>query len=409
MKIANQMQADRAPIGVHKITGAVGLSLKVGETGKGSYFYRFRLGDRRREMGLGARHEITLAEAREAAAKHKAACKRGEDPIEERLRERAANLAKSRAAKPVVFRQMVEAYLAKHAPGWKHRYARQSWVNPLVNYAYPVIGHLGLDQIEIAHIVEIMERAEKAGAPDLARRIRLRVEQVLNSAIALSGKAMRNPADIKLIGAVRPMKRKKGDRSHFRAVKLADAPRIFQELKARAARDRVLAAWVFMILCASRPSEALCAQWSEIKDDERLWVIPPERMKSGEPHEVPLSTEALTLLKQQRCTGDSIFPGRGGSPRSYASFAKAPAKAGIDAATPHGWRSVFRKWAGDIGEVPRDLAEAALAHSLGDVEAAYWRGSRAVNLRREVMEKFAAWLNGESAQVIKFPGLRGTK
>jgi integrase len=410
VRISNQQQADKAPIGVHKITGATGLSLKIGETGKGSYFYRFRLGDRRREMGLGARDEITLVDAREAAAEHKAACKRGEDPIEERKRVRAANLAKSRAAKPVVFKEMVEAYLAKHAPGWKHRYARQSWVNPLVNYGYPVIGHLGLDEIEIAHIVEIMERAEKAGAPDLARRIRLRVEQVLNSAIALSGKAMRNSADIKLIGAVRPMKRKKGDRTHFRAVDLKDAPKVFQELKARAASDSVLAAWCFMVLTAARPSEALKAQWSEIKD-ERLWVIPSERMKSGQPHEVPLSTEALTLLKRQRdmCTGDSIFPGRGGSPRSYASFAKAAAKAEIDAATPHGWRSVFRSWAGNVASIERDLAEAALAHSLGDVEAAYWRGSRAVDRRREVMERYSQWLNGESAQVIEFPGLRGTK
>ena len=410
MRISNQTQADKAPVGVHKVAGAVGLSLKIGETGKGSWFFRFRLGDRRRELGLGSRAEITLAEAREAAAKHKAACKRGEDPIEERRRERAANLARSRAAKPVVFKQMVEAYLAKHAPGWKHRYARQSWVNPLVNYAYPIIGGMGLDEITISHVVEVMERAEKAGAPDLARRIRLRVEQVLNAQIALSGKLIRNPADVKLIGAVHPMKRKKGDRQHFRAVDLKDAPRIFQELKARAASSTALAPWCLMALTATRPSEALKAQWSEIRG-EKLWVIPPERMKSAEPHIVPLSTEALTLLEQQPSvhTGGSIFPGRGGSPRSYASFAKAPAKAGIDAATPHGWRSVFRSWAGDIAGIERDLAEAALAHSLGDVEAAYWRGSRAVDRRREVMEKYSKWLCGESVQVIEFPGLRGTK
>ena len=325
MRISNQTQADRAPVGVHKVAGAVGLSLKIGEKGKGSYFFRFRLGDRRRELGLGSRAEISVAEAREAAAEHKAACKRGVDPIEERRRERAANLAKSRAAKPVVFKQMVEAYLAKHAPGWKHRYARQSWVNPLVNYGYPVVGHLGLDEIQISHIVEIMERAEKAGAPDLARRIRLRVEQVLNSVIALSGKAMRNPADIKLIGAVHPMKRKKGDRSHFRAVELKDAPRVFQELKARAASDSVLAAWVFMVLTAARPSEALKAQWSEIKVNERLWVIPSERIKSGEPHEVPLSSEALAVLAQQPSTGDSIFPGRAARPaRTRASPRRRP-------------------------------------------------------------------------------------
>jgi integrase len=89
-------------------------------------------------------------------------------------------------------------------------------------------------------------------------------------------------------------------------------------------------------------------------------------------HVVPLSTAALAVLDRQRRvrTGDAVFPGRSGAPLFYASFATAPAKAGIDACTPHGWRSCFRDWCGDIGDVPRDLAEAALAHSLNATEGA---------------------------------------
>jgi integrase len=110
------------------------------------------------------------------------------------------------------------------------------------------------------------------------------------------------------------------------------------------------------------------------------------------------------LDRQQRVrTGDAVFPGRSGAPLSYASFATAPAKAGIDACTPHGWRSCFRDWCGDIGDVPRDLAEAALAHALGAVEEAYWRGSRAVERRRKVMEDYAAWLLAGERRVVAFP------
>ena len=109
------------------------------------------------------------------------------------------------------------------------------------------------------------------------------------------------------------------------------------------------------------------------------------------------------LDRQQKVrTSDAVFPGRSGSPLSYASFATAPAKAGIDACTPHGWRSCFRDWCGDIGNVPRDLAEAALAHSLNATEGAY-RRMTAVERRREVMTRYADWLNDERGKVLAFP------
>jgi hypothetical protein len=109
-------------------------------------------------------------------------------------------------------------------------------------------------------------------------------------------------------------------------------------------------------------------------------------------HVVPLSSAALAVLDRQLRTGDAVFRGRSGAPLSYASFGTAPAKAGINACTPHGWRSCFRDWCGDIGDVPRDLAEAALAHGLNATEGAY-RKMTAVERRREVMTRHADWLN----------------
>ena len=401
--ISTALQAANAPVGVHKIAGVAGLYLKIGETGAGSYFYRYRLGDRRREIGLGSRDKVSLADACKAAKAWAVLRDEGHDPIETRRRERADNLAKSRAQQPITFKQMAETYLQAHGASWKHRYAKAGWWNPLAKFAFPIIGGLSLDEIEISHITAIMLRAERAGAPDTARRVRSRIELVLNAAIAqgLRTATLINPAGGKLIAAAHPSKRK-GERPHYRAVKIDDAQEVFRALKAE--EGSAFGAWLFMVLTAARPSEALEARWAEVDFDRRLWTLPPERMKSAKQHVVPLSTAALAVLdRQQRVrTGDAVFPGRSGSPLSYASFATAPAKAGIDACTPHGWRSCFRDWCGDIGDVPRDLAEAALAHSLNATEGAY-RRMTAVERRREVMTRYADWLNDERGKVLAFP------
>jgi integrase len=407
MKISTKLQADNAPLGIHRVTGAVGLYLKVGESGSASWFYRYRLGDKRREMGVGSRDVIGLAEARDAAKDAAGLVRKGIDPIDERRRVKAENLARSRTKPAATFEQMAADYLKTHGADWKHKYARSMWWNSLVRYVMPVIGDLGLDQIELSHITTIMQRAKDAGAPEQARRVRASVELVLNRAIRAGGKAVGNPADAKL----HPSKRK-GERPHYRAVDLEAAPSIFQELKARSDTSTAFAAWPYMILTASRPSESLNAKWSEIDRDKKLWTIPASRMKSGREHKVPLSQAALEILDRQEAvkTGDAIFPGRGGSPLSYDTFASAPARAKphIDAATPHGWRSVFRDWCGDIGDVERDLAEAALAHSLASVELASveasYRRRTAVERRRKVMENYSQWLHGDGvAKVLRFP------
>jgi integrase len=285
--ISAALQAANAPVGVHKIAGVAGLYLKIGETGAGSYFYRYRLGDRRREIGLGSRDKVSLADACKAAKAWAVLRDEGHDPIETRRRERADNLAKSRAQQPITFKQMAETYLQAHGASWKHRYAKAGWWNPLAKFAFPIIGGLSLDEIEISHITAIMLRAEKAGAPDTARRVRSRIELVLNAAIAqgLRTATLINPAGGKLIAAAHPSKRK-GERPHYRAVKIDDAQEVFRALKAE--EGSAFGAWLFMVLTAARPSEALEARWAEVDFDRRLWTLPPERMKSAKQHVVPL-------------------------------------------------------------------------------------------------------------------------
>jgi integrase len=188
---------------------------------------------------------------------------------------------------------------------------------------------------------------------------------------------------------------------HHRRVAVDEAPAVFGKIIEAAASKPTLAPWAFMILTAARPSEALNARWEEIDLAKRLWTCLGERMKASKDHIVPLSDVALAVLKRQVRTGDYVFPGRGSGAMSYSNFADATVQAGFDAGSPHGWRSLFRDWAGDIGRVDRDLAEAALAHSLGAVEGAYRRQS-AIEARRPVMAAYSRWLTGEETNVVEF-------
>jgi integrase len=132
-------------------------------------------------------------------------------------------------------------------------------------------------------------------------------------------------------------------------------------------------------------------------------------MKAGKPHTVPLSSLAIAVLGRQATvrTGDAVFPGRNNNPISYPGVFAAAKKEnlGFDVGTPHSWRSIFRDACGDklvcegkLG-VDRDLAEAALAHALPDVEGSYRRGT-AIERRRPVMESYAAFLTGKGADNV---------
>lgn len=125
-----------------------------------------------------------------------------------------------------------------------------------------------------------------------------------------------------------------------------------------------------------------------------MWIVPPERMKGGREHRVPLVPRALEILERmkKRRTSDIIFPGfRDNRPLSDMSLSAVLRRLKVDA-TVHGFRSSFRDWAGDATDFPRELAEAALAHLVGDeTERAYRRGD-ALARRRELMEAWAAYL-----------------
>ena len=266
------------------------------------------MGPDQRVLVLGAFIEITLADAREAAIEAVKLARKGIDPIEQRKRDKAANLAAERAKQPITFREAAEAYCELHAPSWKHKYAGRVWLNPIIKYAYPVIGDFPLNDIEPRHIIAIRSaankgtvpepgqksRGSKGPAPEAGQRVQRRIRKILSAAIVTGerDRARGNPADAELIAAVLPSKRK-GERPHFRRIALDDAPEAFRALcEARKGAQGFLATsldgWLFMITCAARPSEALHARWSEIDRGKRIWTVPPARMKAQREHIAPL-------------------------------------------------------------------------------------------------------------------------
>jgi integrase len=175
------------------------------------------------------------------------------------------------------------------------------------------------------------------------------------------------------------------------------------------ARNGVAAlALEFLILTAARSGEAIGARWSEIDLEAKLWTIPKERMKAGREHRVPLSDRALEVLAAARLRREGVdayvFPGqRRGRPLSNMACARLLLRAGLGDVTVHGFRSAFRDWAGDKTHFPREIAEAALAHAVGDeTELAYRRGD-ALEKRRRLMDAWSDFLDGRKAgRIVKF-------
>ena len=163
-------------------------------------------------------------------------------------------------------------------------------------------------------------------------------------------------------------------------------------------------AFEFLVLTAARSGEVRLAHWAEIDPDNEIWTVPAERMKTHREHRVPLSGRALEVLREARKYADGsglVFPSLSGRALSDATMSKLLREQGI-AAVPHGFRSSFRDWCADTGK-PREIAEAALAHTVGGVEGAYFR-SDLFERRHRLMDQWAQFVTGGRAKVVRIRG-----
>ena len=232
--------------------------------------------------------------------------------------------------------------------------------------------------------------------PETAGRVRQRVATVLNYAHSQGWRATEAPMRTVASGLPRRTKTNSKARTHFAAMPYADLPAFMKKLQSQA-QTVGRQALAFTILCAARSGETRGAIWSEIDLDASLWIIPGSRMKTGEPHTVPLSACAVRILKDRQreskaAPSDLIFPGAKGQ-LSDATMAKVFRLDGGGMYTVHGTaRSSFRDWAAEMTSFPKEVAEAALAHANpNEVEAAYLR-TKYLDQRRELMTHRASYL-----------------
>ena len=386
-KFSPRKAANAAP-GKHEDGG--GLRLVVSDAGARKWVFRFSLNGKRREMGLGSYPDVGLADARAKATESRQQAANGIDPIEARQIEPEAI---------PTFTTCAARFIRAHRRGWKNAKHARQWLSTLKTYARPVIGLKQVDSIDTSDILEILTPIWTTKT-ETAKRLQGRIENILDFAAAHKYRDAMNPARWRgHLGMLLPKPSSVKTVKHYPSMPYTDVPAFMVELSDNGSVSAL--ALRFLILTATRTTETLQAQWSELDLEAAIWTIPASRMKGKREHRVPLSDAALGTLASLPRIDDNphLFPGmRYGKPLSNMALLQLMRgmSYGVNGArgdcVPHGFRSSFRDWSGEVSSFPRDVAEMALAHAIRDkVEAAYRRGDL-FEKRRKMMEGWASFL-----------------
>ena len=367
---------DTAKPGKHADGG--GLYLIVADSGSRKWVLRFTRDGKAREMGLGAASGGTLADARHKAVEAQRLIADGKDPLSERAKQNETP----------TFEKMAEDVIASLEQGFRNEKHRKQWCSTLQTYAGSLMP-MKVDAIETDDVLKVL-RPIWTVKRETASRVRGRIEKILDAAKARGYRRAENPARWRgHLDHLLP-KQAKLSRGHHAAMPYPDLPAFLKTLRQRAAIAAL--ALEFCILTAARTGEVLGARWEEIDMTGHVWTVPGARMKAGREHRVPLAARAAEILEIMAAArmGDFVFPGqKKGKPLSGMAMEMMLRRMKIENATVHGFRSSFRDWAGNETNFPRELAEQALAHVIGDkAEQAYRRGD-ALERRRALMDAWA--------------------
>ena len=367
--------------------GGDGLNLRVDPSGARRWVQRLVIRGRPRTLGLGSARLVALADARAVALANRKVARAGGDPLAE----------KRRTSGMPTFEEAAGHVLALHRPGWRNAKHAAQWATTLRAYVYPHMGAMPVCDVTTADVLHILTPMWHA-TPETARRVRQRIGAVMKWAVA-KGYRADNPAGDAIAQA---LPRHTGETQHRRALPHGEVAEAIQRVQASKASASVKWAFEFLVVTATRSGEVRLATWDEIDRDAATWTVPASRMKAKRDHRVPLCERALAILYEARQVNtciNLIFPSQRGKPLSDMTLSKLIKELGI-AAVPHGFRSSFRDWASERTSHPREVIEAALAHSVrNQVEAAYAR-SDLFERRRRLMNDWAAYLSGQRGQVI---------
>ena len=343
-------------------------------------------------MGLGSFSFINLQEARDLASHYNKLVKSGIDPIQDRLKEKGLE---------TTFKECVYKVYELNKPTWKTEIIGTQWINSFIHHVFPKIGHMAISEITSADIMKILTPLWNT-KHDTAKKLKQRLRVVFKWSKAQGLYTGDNPVEL----AEMALPKVKSSQRHFTSLPYNQLPGLIDQLKESSISLSNKLAIEFTILTASRTNEVLLAKYDEINLEDKLWIIPKERMKALREHMVPLSDRAIEIIKEVRKAynqSDYLFPSEVNmnKPLSNNTMLFAIQKRLKINATMHGMRASFKNWASETTNFPNEVSEMALAHSISNkVEAAYRRGNL-LEKRRLLMQCWSDYLNKQKGEVIK--------
>jgi integrase len=359
---------------------------------------------KKRDFGAGSADRVSLKLARRKRDLILAQLADGLDPVAEKhaVRQAAATARLSRHT----FAEAAEAVFKNREPGWKRGSSTPaSWVKSINVDCKPLL-KLPVGEIGVAEVKSVVKPFWDRGNLVAGRGLLSRIELVLAYATAHEWRSGDNPASWSIFQHLFPHRPNGGRKRPHPMVKHSDMPAFFTRLRGAESVSLSALALELIALTACRSNEVRGAQWSEFDWDERQWTVPPERMKRSVEFKVPLSEQAVSLLKplyETRGRELTVFPasphpgkpgrpGRPGKPISNQTLWTMMQRVTEKTATTHGLRASFRTWCGDVG-VEHEVSEACLAHGAGDAVVQAYNRAEMVERRRAVMQRWADWLD----------------
>ena len=363
--------------------GSCGLYLRVwtmtnGRTGK-NWGQRLRVRGQITNLGLGSYPTVSLALARGKAIKNAQAVEEGIDP-------------RMPVASVPSFAEAVDAVIASRAEGWKNPKTAKRWRAILETYAMPSLGRRLVNEITTGDVMHVLSPIWLS-KPETGRQVREHLSVVMEWAIGQGFRAD-NPAS-RAIAKSLPKQNQRV--THFKALPFSGLGEAIRQVRGTTAWLGTKLCFEFLSLTASRSAEARLARWDEFDLDSLTWTIPASKMKNGLEHRVPLTPAAMDVLERaQELRDDSglVFPSAHGKPMSDSTLSKLLRENGIET-TPHGVRAAFRTWAAECSDVPREIAEFALAHVEGSAAELAYRRTDYFERRRRLMEAWADYITGD--------------
>jgi integrase len=397
LKPLTALKVKNAGPGTHGDGG--GLMLVVDERGQRSWVWRYSYSGRRRDMGLGSAAQVSLAEARAERDKWRAVLREGRDPHAERRAIRGPSTIPT-------FGQMADECIKTRESEWRSPVHRRQWIVALTVHSAD-LRNMPVDAITTADVLRVVTPVWDR-APQTGGHLRGRIEMVLNFARAHGYIPQDTPNPARSRGHLEHLLRAvEREKVHLKAMPYKDVPAFVASLRSFIPSEAsTVLAIEFIVLTAVRLSEAISATRDEINLDDRVWTIPRKRMKGKLPHVVPLSDRAVEIAREAMAMHDGPFVFKGlrpGRPLTGPAVLRALQRRTGSKVTVHGFRSSFRDWAGDKTEFEREIAEAALAHRVGNAVEKAYRRETALEKRRTLMDQWARFVEGESgAQIVQF-------